>query len=144
MHWTSKELQTRILTINSCAQAVIGVPLTSFDNPSGQWTIDCWIKTPLPAVKQWHTLAKGIADSQVIFAPDQESELLTATYGGVKGEGNVGSVTKDDKPYGGQYPEPGQVENWVGGDGKKLVTKTGIPTHNDEPLAQTYFTTLQG
>ena len=53
--------------------------------------MDCWIKTPVPKHNQWHTLAKGIADSQILLAPDQDSVLTTKTY-----KDNVGSVTEDD------------------------------------------------
>lgn len=98
-------------------------------NPDGRWTLDCWFLTPLPPHGQWHTLTRGAqGDSQVIVAPDQDSEWLTATY-----TADVGSLTTD--------PPVGEVTNWDE-EGSKLVPGTEIPRLNTEPLTQDYYTRL--
>jgi hypothetical protein len=149
-----------------------GVPLMSKDNPEGKWTIDTWIKTPLPHTGQYHTLTQGVTgDSQILVAPDQHSQLLTEDY-----VDNVGSVTTDvgygsedptiatradcakcghDPAVAKSDPKCKQCEkNWFPGrvdsrgefhaPGMMLVPGTPIPRHNDAPLTQTYFTTNQG
>ena len=106
-----------------------GVPLSSRDNPEGEWTLDTWIRTPLPAHGQWHTLARGATgDSQVLAAPDQQSTWQKTRY-----SASVGSLTTD--------PAVGQVTNWDE-MGSKQVQGTPIPASNAQPLGQDYFTDL--
>ena len=91
-----------------------GYPLTSFDNPNGEWSIDCYIQTPLPPTDQWHTLVRGLrGDSQILVAPDQDSEWQHATY-----EADVGSLTSD-------WDFDGDVTNWSEQDSPPIAPYLG-------------------
>lgn len=113
-----------------------GFPLSSRDNPEGEWTLDTWIRTPLEP-GQWRTLARGATgDSQVLVAPAQESTWTTATY-----TGSVGSLTTDESGYFYGSTDPPEVTNW---DvlGSFDTPGTTIPDENARPLAQDYYTDL--
>lgn len=113
-----------------------GFPLSSRDNPEGEWTLDTWIKTPLEP-GQWRTLVRGATgDSQVLVAPAQESHWNTATY-----TASAGSLTTDDPGYFYGSTDPPEVTNWDG-LGSFETPGTTIPDENARPLTQNYYTDL--
>ena len=113
-----------------------GFPLSSRDNPEGEWTLDTWIKTPLEPGR-WRTLVRGATgDSQVIVAPAQESQWATATY-----TASVGSLTTDDPGYFYGSTDPPEVTNWAG-LGSFQTPGTTIPAENARPHSQDYYTEL--
>ena len=97
-----------------------------------------WVKTPVHAQDQPVAYAgQRYCGLQILLAPDQESVRTTATY-----TDNVGSVT-EAPVYGGESPTTKDEKNW-NAKGAYYVKGKGIPSHNDVPLQQTYFTTNQG